>query len=65
MALMHVIINTNSNLIAPGDDISKWTPEDFDKRVYGSKLTIVVEQMHISTIWMLKACILIMYSRMT
>lgn len=65
MALMHVIVHTNSNLIAPGDDMSKWTPEEFRRREYGSKLTIVVEQMHISTIWMLKACILIMYSRMT
>ncbi|KAF2002032.1 hypothetical protein P154DRAFT_431761 [Amniculicola lignicola CBS 123094] len=65
MALLHVIIHTNSNLIAPGTDEKLFTKEDIEERVYGSKLTIVVEQMHISTIWLLKACILIMYARMT
>jgi hypothetical protein len=63
--LMNIILVTNSNLIAPGDDISTWLPEEFKERIYGSKLTIVVEQMQILTIWTLKACILIMYSRVT
>lgn len=35
------------------------------RRSYGSKLSIVSEQMHIVTIWTLKACILLMYFRLT
>ncbi|OCL02034.1 hypothetical protein AOQ84DRAFT_434575 [Glonium stellatum] len=52
MAFMHVVLNTSSNLIR-------------SKRVYGSKLVLVVEQMQILTIWLIKACLLIMYNRMT
>lgn len=63
--LLHIIINTNSNLIPPGEDVSKWGPEQIREREFGSKLTIVVEQMQISTTWLLKACLLILYSRMT
>ncbi|KAF2727496.1 hypothetical protein EJ04DRAFT_505628 [Polyplosphaeria fusca] len=65
MAILHIIIHTNSNLIPPGMDVSTLTPDEVAERVYGSKLTIVVEQMQILTIWLLKACLLIMYSRMT
>ncbi|KAF2795138.1 hypothetical protein K505DRAFT_273849 [Melanomma pulvis-pyrius CBS 109.77] len=65
MALLHVIVHTSSNLIAPGEDVSSFGPEEIRERIYGSKLTIVVEQMHITTIWLLKACLLIMYGRMT
>ncbi len=65
MALLHVIVHTSSNLIAPGEDVLSFGPEEIRERIYGSKLTIVVEQMHITTIWLLKACLLIMYGRMT
>ncbi|KAF2186421.1 hypothetical protein K469DRAFT_571958 [Zopfia rhizophila CBS 207.26] len=65
VAFLHIIIHTNSNLIPPGEDVSKFTPEDIKERIYGSKLTIVVEQMSISTIWLIKTCLLIMYGRMT
>jgi hypothetical protein len=65
MALLHIIINTSSNLIAPGEHWTNFSPEEIRERIYGSKLTIVVEQMHITTVWLLKACLLIMYGRMT
>ncbi|PSN64989.1 hypothetical protein BS50DRAFT_48781 [Corynespora cassiicola Philippines] len=65
MSLLHIIIHTKTNLLAPNEDASSFTWEDVNERVYGSKLTMVVEQMHISTIWLLKACMLIMYGRMT
>ncbi|KAF2488307.1 hypothetical protein BU16DRAFT_230397 [Lophium mytilinum] len=65
MAFMHIVLVTSSNLIAPGDDISSFTPEEIRSRIYGSKLVLVVEQMQIITVWLIKACLLIMYNRMT
>lgn len=65
MAVMHVIVNTSSNLIAPGDDVSQFSQQEIDSRIYGSKLVLVVEQMQIVTIWLVKTCFLLMYSRMT
>lgn len=64
-SLLHVIIHTSSNLIAPEEDASKFTADEVQERIYGSKLTIITEQMQIMTIWLLKACILTMYGRMT
>lgn len=65
MAFMHVVLNTSSNLIAPNENQSTFTPEEIKERIYGSKLVLVVEQMQILTIWLIKACLLIMYNRMT
>lgn len=65
MAFMHVVSNMSSNLIAPNENESTFTPEEIKERIYGSKLVLVVEQMQILTIWLIKACLLIMYNRMT
>jgi hypothetical protein len=62
---MHEVVQTSSNLIEPGEDITKFTDAEIETRVYGSKLVLVVEQMQILTIWLIKACLLIMYARMT
>lgn len=58
-------VNYSSNLIAPGEDVNTFTQEDIDQRVYGSKLTVVVEQLQCLTVWLLKACILLLYLRLT
>jgi hypothetical protein len=58
-------VNYNSNLIQPGVDIHDFTRHDINERVYGSKLTVVVEQMQCCTIWLLKACLLCLYNRVT
>lgn len=65
IAVMHEVVQTSSNLIEPGEDITKFTHEEIETRIYGSKLVLVVEQMQILTIWLIKACLLIMYGRMT
>ncbi|KAH7379353.1 hypothetical protein DE146DRAFT_761542 [Phaeosphaeria sp. MPI-PUGE-AT-0046c] len=65
IAVMHEVVQTSSNLIEPGEDITKFTDAEIESRVYGSKLVLVVEQMQILTIWLIKACLLIMYGRMT
>jgi hypothetical protein len=65
MSVMHIIVHTSSNLIAPVEDVSKFSQEEMDLRVYGSKLVLVVEQMQIVTVWLIKSCLLLMYNRMT
>ena len=62
---MHEVAKTSSNLIPPGDDVSKYSQAEIRDRIYGSKLVLVVEQMQLLTIWLVKACLLIMYNRMT
>jgi hypothetical protein len=62
---MHLLVLTSSNLIEPGVDISTFSSEEIKRRIQGSKLVLVVEQMQIATIWLIKACLLIMYKRMT
>lgn len=65
MGVMHVVSTTSSNLIEPGLDVSTFSPDDIKHRVLGSKLVLVVEQMQCITIWLVKACLLLMYRRMT
>lgn len=65
MAAMHIVVKTSSNLIAPGEDTSRFSQDEIKQRVFGSKLVLVVEQMQIITVWLVKACLLLMYGRMT
>jgi len=65
IAVMSQIVRTSSNLIEPNSDVSTYTRVEFDERIFGSKLVLVVEQMQILTIWLIKTCLLIMYNRMT
>ncbi|KAL1305133.1 hypothetical protein AAFC00_002058 [Neodothiora populina] len=59
------VAHASTNLLPPGFDVGTLTPQDIKEREYGSKLTLVVEQCQIATVWAAKACILIMYSRLT
>ncbi|KAJ3556283.1 hypothetical protein NPX13_g10169 [Xylaria arbuscula] len=61
---MNVLHTTNTNLIDP-DNPPVLTADEISQRVFGSKLVLVVEQMQIATTWLVKACLLIMYSRLT
>lgn len=65
MAVMVKLVKTSSNLIPPEDDVSQYTEDEIRDRIFGSKLVLVVEQMQLVTIWLIKACLLIMYARMT
>lgn len=65
MGAMHLVVHSSSNLIAPDEDISSFSPEEIKSRIFGSKLVVVVEQMQCCTIWLVKACLLLMYKRMT
>ncbi|KAI0533854.1 hypothetical protein GGR58DRAFT_93095 [Xylaria digitata] len=61
---LNFLFTKKSNLIDP-DHPPSLTPEDIEERTLGSKLVLVVEQMQILTIWLVKACLLLMYSRLT
>ncbi|POR31150.1 Uncharacterized protein TPAR_08628 [Tolypocladium paradoxum] len=64
MVCMNIISNTNSNLIDP-DNPTSLSPEDIEQRVFGSKMVLVTEQMQLLTTWLIKACLLLMYYRLT
>lgn len=58
-------LKAGSNLEPPGFDWSALNAGNISRRVYGSKLMIVVEQMPMLIIWSCKACLLVMYHRLT
>jgi len=58
-------VKAQSNLLPPGFDFQLLSPEDLARRRYGSKMVVVVEQTQIAVIWACKACLLIMYHRLT
>ncbi|KAF1352592.1 hypothetical protein BDV97DRAFT_280858, partial [Delphinella strobiligena] len=62
---INIVSNDTTNLLPSGFDVSSLPASEKSQRVYGSKLTIVVEQCQILTIWSIKACMLIMYARLT
>lgn len=64
MVGMSIISQTSSNLIDPNEKVVLDAAE-IARREYGSKWVLVVEQMQIMTIWLMKACLLLMYNRLT
>ncbi|KAJ6437948.1 decarboxylase [Purpureocillium lavendulum] len=64
MVCINIISQTNSNLIDPRKPATL-TPDDITQRRFGSKIVLVSEQMQILTIWTVKACLLLMYHRLT
>ncbi|KAG8424963.1 hypothetical protein J3458_001710 [Metarhizium acridum] len=61
---INIVSDTASNLIDPNDHVVL-TPESVRERRFGSKMVLIVEQMQISTVWIVKTCLLIMYYRLT
>lgn len=64
MVGMTIVSRTNSNLIDPDAHVIL-TPHEIKEREYGSKMVLVVEQMQMITVWTTKACLLLMYNRLT
>lgn len=65
MVTINIVRHTNSNLFPPGYDVNHLSQADIRERRYGSKLILVVEECQICNIWLCKACLLIMYLRLT
>lgn len=64
LVVIHILTYTPTNLINPADHIVL-TPADIELRQYGSKLVLVVEETQMFTVWAIKGCFLLMYSRLT
>jgi len=62
---INICAHTSSNLLAPGEDVSQFTAHERAERIYGSKMVLVVEQMQCCTVWLVKACLLLLYNRLT
>jgi hypothetical protein len=58
-------VKAQSNLFPPGFDVTTLSSYELSRRRYGSKMVVVVEQTQIAVIWACKACLLIMYHRLT
>ena len=65
LVVINIVAHTSSNLLEPGTDVATMSGSERNERIYGSKLILVVEQMQIITIWLVKACLLILYYRLT
>jgi hypothetical protein len=59
------VTREGSNLFPPGYDLAALSPAERARRVYGSKLVLVIENDQIATIWLAKACLVILYLRLT
>ena len=53
-----------SNYLAPGV-FETLTPDQVQNAVYGSKFVFVCEEFKLATIWLIKACLLLLYNHMT
>lgn len=58
-------VKAGSNLLPPGHSTAELGWDEIQQRRYGSKMVIAVEQTTIAVIWYCKACLLIMYYRIT
>ncbi|CAG9974754.1 unnamed protein product [Clonostachys byssicola] len=64
LAIVWVQTYTPTNLVRPGDEVGM-SEEEIKTREYGSKLVLVTEHLTVVTLWGVKACLLLMYSRLT
>jgi len=64
ITVMNIVAHLDTNLMMPGD-IPHLTPASIKSRIHGSKLVLVVEQSMIMTTWGCKACLLLMYNKLT
>lgn len=58
------VANNGSNYMPPGS-AEKLTPDEVKNAIYGSKMTLVLEEFTIISLWLVKACMLIFYGRLT
>ncbi|KAK5096681.1 hypothetical protein LTS08_007554 [Lithohypha guttulata] len=64
IVFLNICADVSTNLIQP-QDIPTLTPEDIDDRIWGSKCVLVVESMMCAVQWGTKACLLMLYWRLT
>ncbi|QDS72931.1 hypothetical protein FKW77_008134 [Venturia effusa] len=64
ISLNVIVAGGGSNLFRP-EEFLTFTPEDIKERIFGSKVVVISEQAMLNVIYTLKACLLIMYFRLT
>lgn len=58
------VANNGSNYL-PDGATALLTPEEVASAIYGSKMNLVLEEFTLFTTWQVKACLLLLYSRLT
>ncbi|KAK5652655.1 hypothetical protein OQA88_10249 [Cercophora sp. LCS_1] len=64
MFCLNEVAKNGSNYIEP-EVAAALTPEQVDMAIYGSKMAFINEICALSTIWLVKICLLILYHRLT
>lgn len=62
---LNVVATGGGSNLFPLEQFSTFTPADIEERIKGSKIVVVSEQAMLNTIYSIKACMLIMYMRLT
>jgi hypothetical protein len=55
----------NGSNYMPLDVALSLSPENREKAIYGSKMTLVLEIFTLTCLWTVKACLLLLYWRLT
>ncbi|KAL1657316.1 hypothetical protein SLS61_000362 [Didymella pomorum] len=62
---LNIIAQGGGSNLFPPEQFSTFTQEEIQERIKGSKIVVVSEQCMLNVIWTLKACMLLMFARMT
>lgn len=68
--LTGVVISSNevakngSNYVPEGET-DDWTPAEVSQAEWGSKMLVALEEFMVGALWLVKACLLLLYARMT
>ncbi|KAK0704891.1 hypothetical protein B0H67DRAFT_613428 [Lasiosphaeris hirsuta] len=60
----HEVMKSGSNLVAEGET-ADWPPDQIAEAAWGSKMLVALEEFMLCTLWLVKACLLLLYARMT
>jgi hypothetical protein len=65
-----VVVSSNqvaasgSNYV-PDGTVGQWSPEQMKSAEWGSKMLVALEEFMLATVWLVKACLLLLYARIT
>jgi hypothetical protein len=58
-------VAANGSNYVPDGTVELWSPEQVEAAVLGSKMLVALEEFMLATVWLVKACLLLLYARMT
>ncbi|KAH6673141.1 hypothetical protein B0J14DRAFT_654871 [Halenospora varia] len=62
---LNVIASGGGSNLYPPELFSTFSPQNIQERIHGSKIVILSEQAMLNVIYIIKACMLVMYTRLT